>query len=58
MIHQDLDTPVLKLVNPQKVLNKKVTKVRILNPLVITVIKGDILLISTVVKGSINRAYL
>ena len=50
MIHQDLDTPVLKLVNPQTVLNKEVTKVRILNPLVIIAIKRDILLMSIGVK--------
>ena len=44
MIHKDLDTPVLKLVNHQRVLNKEVTKVRIPNPLVIIAIKEDILL--------------
>ena len=58
MTHQDLDTPVLKLVNPQTVLRKEVTKVKILNPLVIIAIKGDILLMSAGVKGSISKAYL
>ena len=58
MIHQDLDTLVVKLVNPQTVLSKEVTKVKILNPLVIIAIKRDILLMSTGVKGSISKAYL
>ena len=58
MIHQDLDTPVLKLVNPQTMLSKEVKKVRILNPLVIIAIKRDILLMSVGVKGSIRKAYL
>ena len=58
MIHQDLDIPVLKLVNPQKVPTKEVTKVRILNPLVIIAIKRDTLLMSTGVKKSISKAYL
>ena len=57
MIHQDLDTPVLKLVNHQRVLRKGVTKVRILNPLVITIIKGDILLMFAGVEGSISQTY-
>ena len=58
MIHQDLDILVLKLVNPLRVLNKEVTKVRILNPLVIIAIKKDILLISVGVRKSISKAYL
>ena len=58
MIHQDLDTLVLKLVNHQRVLRKGVTKVRILNPLVITIIKRGILLIFAGVEGSISKAYL
>ena len=58
MIHQDLDIPVLKLVNPQKVPTKEVTKVRILNPLVIIAIKRDTLLMSAGVKKSISKAYL
>ena len=58
MMHQDLDILVLKLVNPQRVMNKEVTKVRILNPLVIIAIKRDILLMSAGVKGSISKAYL
>ena len=44
MIHQDLDTPALKLVNHQRMLSKGVIKVRILNPLVTTIIRRDILL--------------
>ena len=58
MIHQDLDTPVLKLVNHQRVLRKDVKKVRILNPLVITVIRKDILLMFVEVEGSISKTYL
>ena len=58
MIHQDLDTPVLKLVNHQRVLNKEVTKVRILNPLVIIVTRKDILPMFAGVEGSISKAYL
>lgn len=54
MIHQDLDTPVLKLVNHQEMLNKEVTKVRILKPLVIIVIRNDILIIFVGVEGSIG----
>ena len=57
MIHQDLDTPVLKLVNQKKVLNKEVTKVRIQNPFVITVIRKDILLTFAGIKGSIRKVY-
>ena len=58
MTHQDLDTLVLKLVNHQRVLRKGVTKVRILNPLVIIVIKRDILLMFAGVEGSIRKTYL
>ena len=57
MIHQDLDTPVLKLVNHQKVLNKEVTKLRILNPLVTTAIRKNILLMFAGTGGSISKAY-
>ena len=58
MIHQDLDTPVLKKVKHQRVLRKRVTKVRILNPLVITIIKRGILLMFVGVEGSISKTYL
>ena len=57
MTHQDLDTPVLKLVNHQRVLSKGVTKVRILNPLVTTVIRKDILLMFAEVEESISQTY-
>ena len=57
MIHQDLHTPVLKLVNHQRMLSKEVTKVGILNPLLTTVIKEDTLLMLVGVEGSINKAY-
>ena len=57
MIHQDTDTPVLKLVNHQRVLRKDVTKVRILNPLVTTVIRKDILLMFAGVEGSISQTH-
>ena len=57
MIHQDLDTPVLKFVSHQRMQNKKV-KVRIPNPLAIIAIKGDILLMSIGVKESISKTYL
>ena len=58
MIHQDLDTPVLKLVNHQRMLTKGVTKVRISNPLVITVTRKDILPMFAGAEGSIRKAYL
>ena len=58
MIHQDLDTPVLKLVNHQRLLSKRVTKVRILNPLVTIVIKRGILLMFAGVERSISRTQL
>ena len=45
MIHQDLDSPVLKKVKHQRVLNKGVTKVKTQNSLVIIVIRKGILLI-------------
>ena len=57
MIHQDLDTPVLELVNHQRVLSKGVTKVRILNPLVTTIIRKDILLMFVGVEGSISQTH-
>ena len=50
MIHQDLDSLVLKKVKHQRVLNKGVTKVRTQNPLVITIIRKDILLMFAGVK--------
>ena len=55
MTHQDLDTPVLKLVNHQRVLSKDVKKIRILNPLVITVIRKELLLMFVGVEGSISQ---
>ena len=58
MTHQDLDTPVLKLVNHQRMMRKDVTKVRILNPLVITVTRKDILPMFAGAEGSISKAYL
>ena len=58
MIHQDLDTLVLKLVNHQRVLSKGVTKIRILNSLVIFVIKEGILLMFVGVEGTISKTYL
>ena len=57
MIHQDLDTLVLKLVNYKRVQNEEVTKVRILNPLVTIVIRKDILLTFAGTEGSISKAY-
>ena len=57
MTHQDLDTLVLKLVNHQRMLNKGVTKVRIQNPLLITVIKGDTLLMFAGVEEPISKIY-
>ena len=57
MIHQDLDTTALKLENHQRVLNKEVTKVRIQNPLVITVIRRDILLMCAGAEDSINQTH-
>ena len=57
MIHQDLDTPILKLVNHQIMLSKGVTKVRIPNPLVITVTRKDILPMFAGAEGSIRKAY-
>ena len=57
MIHQDLDSPVLKKVKHQRMLNEGVTKVRTQNPLVITIIRKDILLMFVGTKGSINKAY-
>ena len=57
MIHQDLVKIALKLENHQKVLNKEVTKVRILNPLVIIVIRRDILLMCVGAEDSINQTH-
>ena len=58
MIHQDLDSPVLKKVKHQRVLNKEVKKVRTQNPLVITVIRKDILLMFAGVERSISSIHL
>ena len=58
MINQDLDSSVLKKVKHQRVLNEGVTKVRTQNPLVITVIREDILLMFAGVKGPINTIHL
>ena len=58
MIYHDLDSPVLKKVKHQRVLNKGVTKVRTQNPLVITIIRKGILLMFVGVKGPINRIHL
>ena len=58
MIHQDLDSPVLKKVKHQRVLNKGVTKLRTQNPLVITVIRKDILLMFVGVKGTISTIHI
>ena len=58
MIHQDLDSPVLKKVKHQRVLNKEVTKLRTQNPLVITIIRRGILLMFVGVERSINRTHL
>ena len=57
MIHQDLDTPALKLVNHQRVLKKEVKKVRILNTLITIVIRKGILLMFAGIEGSISKAY-
>ena len=57
MMHQDFDTLVLKKEKHQRVLSKGVTKVRKQNPLVITVIRKDILLMSAGVKGPINTIH-
>ena len=58
MIHQDLDSPVLKKVKHQRVLKKEVKKVRTQNPLVIIVIRKDIQLMFAGVKGPISRIHL
>ena len=58
MIHQDLDSPVLKKVKHQRVLNEGVTKVRTQNPLVIIVIRKDILLMFVGVEGPTSTIHL
>ena len=58
MIHQDLDSLVLRKVKHQRMLNKGVKKVRTQNPLVITVIRKGILLMFVGVKGPIRRIHL
>ena len=61
MIHQDLDSLVLKKVKHQRVLSKGVTKVRIKNPLFITIIRRGILLMFARVERverSISRTHL
>lgn len=58
MIHQDLDSPVLKKVKHQRVLNEGVTKVRTQNPLFITIIRKYILLMFVGVKGPINTIHI
>ena len=45
---------MLKKVKHQRVLNKGITKVRTQNPLVITVIRKDILLMLAEAKGPIS----
>ena len=57
MIHQDLDSPVLKKVKHQRALSKGVTKVRTQNPLVITIIRKGILLMFARVERSISRTH-
>ena len=57
MIHQDLDSPVLKKVKHQRVLNKEMTKVRVQNPLFITVIRKGTLLMFVGVERSISRTH-
>ena len=58
MIHQDLDSRVLKKVKHQRVLNEGVTKVRTQNLLVITIIRKDILLMFAGVKGPISTIHI
>ena len=58
MIHEDLDTPILKKVKHQRVFNKGVTKIRTQNPLVIPVIRKGILLMFARVERSISIAHL
>ena len=58
MIHQDLDSSVLKKVKHQRVLNKEVTKVRTQSSLVITEIGKGILLMFAGVKGPIRKIHL
>ena len=57
MIHHDLDSLVLWKVKHQKVLNKEMTKVRTPNPLVITIIRREILLMFVGVERSISRTH-
>ena len=58
MIHQDLDSLVLKKVRHQRVLNKGVIKVRTQNPLVIFVIRRGILLMFAGEERLINITHL
>ena len=58
MIHQDLDSPVLKKVKHQRVLRKEVIKVRTQNPLVITVIRKGILLMFAGVERLFSITHL
>ena len=58
MILQDLDSPILKKVKHQRVLNEGVKKVRTQNPFFIIVIRKGILLIFVGVKEAINTIHL
>ena len=58
MIHQDLDSLVLKKVKHQRMLSKGVTKVRTQNPLIIFLIKRGTLLMHVGVERPINRIHL
>ena len=53
-----MDSLVLKKVKHQRVLNEGVTKVRTQNPLVITVIRKDIMLMFAGVKGPISTIHI
>ena len=55
MIHQDLDSLVLKKEKHQRVLNKEVTKVRTQNLLVITIKRKGMLLIFAIVERLVSR---
>lgn len=58
MIHQELDSLVLKNMKHQRVLTKGVKKVKTQNPLVITAIRKDILLMFAGLKGPINTIHI
>ena len=53
-----LDSLVLKKVKHQRVLNEELAKVRAQNPLVITIIRKDILLMFVGEKGPISTIHL